>query len=1054
MIKIYVSSTFEDLKECRERVRLQLRKLGYEDRAMEYYNAEERTPIEKCLADVAACDVYIGVFAFRNGWVPPENNSEGLSITELEYRTAGEHGKERLVFLLDEDAPWPTSRTDDDKTLIKAARRRVSAHQRETFQNADDLAAQISAALKDWAERNAPETAAERAAQIDASAYFAALRRRYAILDLNALAPPQKEEFLQLELNRIFVEQNAREDLPRVELPKEVWEKLAKKGEVHPDDLPAGVTLEDIQRARAIFHAKPSRGVVDVICDPQYPYVTILGDPGSGKSTLARYILLSLIESAGDTRIQESLGEHLPILIELRNFMGVRADHKECKTFLDFLVHLGQTEGFGFERDALEKQLRNGKTLVIFDGLDEIFDPAERERITKQIAAFAHSSPALRVLVTSRIIGYRHKVLSDERFAHFTLEDLDRARVEQFVRQWFELALYNKKDEARDRIERILRAFDESASIRQLAGNPMLLTIMSIIGKNQELPRERYKLYEHASNVLIQHWDVNKFLKDHAASYKFIDETDKQEMLRRLAFKMQNGEGGLAGNHIQREELQDEFENYLKSHYELPAHESKTVAQAMIEQFHDRNFILSFYGADVYGFVHRAFLEYFCASAFVRAFEKTKDLSLKQLKQDVFGAHCDDPSWREVLRLICSMIDEKWVADILTYLVRDVNADWRDHLPKREPWHLALAVGCLSEVRNFALVAEPARELLHAVCDYLSRKRDSYLPDDQDCGGIILTAASYIGANWPHREELSTHPLLAGSQSLVRGEYRFAARFVGLIGADCEIVRNAVTRQCRRGVQRRLMAMRALRVGWPRHEETAKLIRSGAIDRSAEVRATSVSYLSSSYGSEEWAETLIRSAVDDEHGWVRYSALHALVSCCRDKPETMEILIRRAQDDKDVASAALQFLVEYYRNQYDAVPLLRQKIDEAEGYTKIQLMQLLLICSPRDAQVKSIFLDGIENYAEMYSLHGIVAHFADDQEVGQAVRDLAASKQANSQVRTVCVEFITNYHAHHPETLAFLEERAKKERSKRAKKIAQEGVAILMRSKSGEVVEE
>ena len=71
MSKIFVSSTFKDLKECREKVRLVLRRMEHEDVAMEYYVAEDRRPVDKCLEDVAACDLYIGIFAWRYGYIPP-----------------------------------------------------------------------------------------------------------------------------------------------------------------------------------------------------------------------------------------------------------------------------------------------------------------------------------------------------------------------------------------------------------------------------------------------------------------------------------------------------------------------------------------------------------------------------------------------------------------------------------------------------------------------------------------------------------------------------------------------------------------------------------------------------------------------------------------------------------------------------------------------------------------------------------------------------------------------------------------------------------------------
>jgi hypothetical protein len=100
MAKVYVSSTYLDMQECRRQVVLLLRRMGHEDVAMEYYVAEDQRPVDKCLADVAACDLYVGIFAWRYGWVPKENNPEELSITEMEYRQAVRTGKTCLIFLL------------------------------------------------------------------------------------------------------------------------------------------------------------------------------------------------------------------------------------------------------------------------------------------------------------------------------------------------------------------------------------------------------------------------------------------------------------------------------------------------------------------------------------------------------------------------------------------------------------------------------------------------------------------------------------------------------------------------------------------------------------------------------------------------------------------------------------------------------------------------------------------------------------------------------------------------------------------------------------------
>jgi hypothetical protein len=111
-MKIYISSTYEDLKIHRETVYKQLRKLRHDVVAMEDYVASDKRPLAECLRDIAAADIYIGIFAWRYGYVPAHGNSKQRSITELEYRHAGDLRKPRLIFLLKEDAPWPVSLTD------------------------------------------------------------------------------------------------------------------------------------------------------------------------------------------------------------------------------------------------------------------------------------------------------------------------------------------------------------------------------------------------------------------------------------------------------------------------------------------------------------------------------------------------------------------------------------------------------------------------------------------------------------------------------------------------------------------------------------------------------------------------------------------------------------------------------------------------------------------------------------------------------------------------------------------------------------------------------
>ena len=124
MATIYLSSTYEDLKEYRRVVFDALRKSGYNVIAMEDYVATDQRPVDKCLKGVAEADIYIGIFAFRYGYVPPvrHNNRRQLSITELEFRHAEQLKKHCLSFVVDDSTSWPPKFMDAHTLKDKGTR--------------------------------------------------------------------------------------------------------------------------------------------------------------------------------------------------------------------------------------------------------------------------------------------------------------------------------------------------------------------------------------------------------------------------------------------------------------------------------------------------------------------------------------------------------------------------------------------------------------------------------------------------------------------------------------------------------------------------------------------------------------------------------------------------------------------------------------------------------------------------------------------------------------------------------------------------------------------
>src|SRR6266851_3890381 len=97
MARIYVSSTIVDLTDERRAVLDWLRLARHQ--AVDSYLPDSDTVKDSCLDDVAACDMYVLIVGHRYGFQPPQDNPDGLSITHLEFRWAGECGIPRVALL-------------------------------------------------------------------------------------------------------------------------------------------------------------------------------------------------------------------------------------------------------------------------------------------------------------------------------------------------------------------------------------------------------------------------------------------------------------------------------------------------------------------------------------------------------------------------------------------------------------------------------------------------------------------------------------------------------------------------------------------------------------------------------------------------------------------------------------------------------------------------------------------------------------------------------------------------------------------------------------------
>lgn len=147
---VFISSTFEDLKEHRRKVWDTLEEYDVNIRGMEKFGARTEKPSKTSLAEVGQSDVYVGIIAYRLGTV---DKTTGKFITQLEYEKAyvlyqaDKENMEILIYFVDEtnskispsfiDFSEKHEKLEAFKSILK------QNHTIATFVDEDDLAEKL-----------------------------------------------------------------------------------------------------------------------------------------------------------------------------------------------------------------------------------------------------------------------------------------------------------------------------------------------------------------------------------------------------------------------------------------------------------------------------------------------------------------------------------------------------------------------------------------------------------------------------------------------------------------------------------------------------------------------------------------------------------------------------------------------------------------------------------------------------------------------------------------------------------------------------------------------
>ncbi|MEU6470179.1 HEAT repeat domain-containing protein [Streptomyces massasporeus] len=784
----------------------------------------------------------------------------------------------------------------------------------------------------------------------DAVAHYAGRAVQvYGRLDLDVLAPVG-EAPSAVRLPEVFVAPTVRADPPPVQLPRELQRRVLESGGLLDDELLPGSDADAFERLRNSYLERPEQCVLETLAGPSGRRAVLLGDPGAGKSTLIRYLTLKLTcrELDGALHLLQGL---VPLVVELRQYADDRWRHS---SFEDFLDHQYSDLALGVPPAVRDHLLAEGQALMIFDGLDEIFDVRVRTEAVQRIAGFAARWPATRILVTSRVIGYQRAVLDSAGFAHFKIQDLDDARISTFADRWYRNTCPDDAVLARERSERLTSAIETSRPLQEMAGNPLLLTILAIIGRHPSLPRNRRGVYEHAVKVLVTHWDeATKMLKAPvppavADTLDVLGPGERLKLLRLVARTMQEGHNGIAGNHIHASDLERVFRDYLQQ-YALEPIQATLAARAMITQLYQRNFILAPYGGDIYGFVHRAFLEYLTAADIAHRYEDDHHWTPEGLIDQVVSVRAADPAWHEVLVLLIGQLDISEATAAIDRLL-DLHARRTDPTDAR---HVILALRALAEVDKIGALDAQSTAAVDAVTAILNTRgsKGPWLLEE------ARPALASFGRYWAGREPYlrwyrlsgqfspSDEPTAVLAVALKTDDAELAAlarccysgfdrlTFLYVLGQrkpNDDAIRELVLREAtlHPGYRVRYMALEVLGEVWKdRDDVRAFLITRAAEDPEARTRGTALEVLGAWWpDDDDIRDLLVQAATHGNHPFVRGDALRTLGRQWHGCKDIRSVLIRRARDDQDdnTRGTALETLGQHCTGYQDVLDFLIQ----------------------------------------------------------------------------------------------------------------------------------
>jgi hypothetical protein len=325
----------------------------------------------------------------------------------------------------------------------------------------------------------------------------------------------------------------------------------------------------------------------------------IRGPAGLGKTTLLQWIGVQSATRAFSAQMAE-WNDTVPFFISLRRYVG-----RELPAPQDFLAGLGRHIADEMPAGWLHDRLRDGRALVLIDGVDELPE-RDRHEAQRWLSELVGTFPAARYVVTSRPGAVPANWLGADDFDVAELEPMTIADIRSFVHRWHDAvrdqcAVDAERAELDEYESRFAESLNAHRHLRQLAAYPLLCALLCALHRDRRahLPGSRMELYEVALHMLLERRDRERGIEPGP-----LTRTDKVLLLQDLAsWFIRNGWSDAPIDRVAAR-----LETKLRGMPQIRLDAASTYA-ALLE----RSGLMREPAAGRVGFVHRTFQEYLAA---------------------------------------------------------------------------------------------------------------------------------------------------------------------------------------------------------------------------------------------------------------------------------------------------------------------------------------------------------------------------------------------------------------------------------------------------------